>query len=59
MCMTSGPAAINTPTRGAAFGELVHTWLGFPDRGVYLSRPEGGWSDAQEYPPDVVSLGVA
>lgn len=43
----------------ASFGELVLTWLDLIERAVYATRPEGGRSDAQEYPPDVLALGVA
>ena len=43
----------------ASFGELVLTWRDLIEQGVYATRPEGGWSETQEYPPDVLALGVA
>jgi len=42
-----------------SFGELVVNWMDFIDRGIYATRPEGGWSEEQHFPPDVLALGVA
>jgi len=42
-----------------SFGELVVNWMDFIDRGIYATRPEGGWREEQNYPPDVLARGVA
>lgn len=67
-CVTSGdvPAPVYVvhepaaPSRLAlaSLGELVLTWIDYIERGVYASNPEGGWHDIQDYPADVLALGV-
>lgn len=41
----------------ASFGELVLTWISYVEN-VYAVDPQGGWADTQNYPPDVLDLGV-
>ncbi len=42
-----------------SYGELVLTWIDYLERGVYATKPEGGgWHDIQDYPPEVLRLGV-
>lgn len=43
----------------ASFGELVLTWIDLIERGIYARQPEGGWSDEQHYPDEIVELGLA
>jgi len=41
-----------------SFGELVLTWIDYIERGIYATKPGGGWHDFQNYPSDVLQLGV-
>ena len=41
-----------------SFGELVHTWMGYVEQGIYAARSPDGWSDEQDFPPEVRALGV-
>lgn len=46
-----------------SFGELVWTWIGHLERGLWIPDPAGGWSDYQpmfeeRFPDDVEAAGV-
>ncbi|MDP8968661.1 MAG: hypothetical protein M3N04_08675 [Actinomycetota bacterium] len=42
-----------------SFGELIATWIGYIDRGVFRTNPDGTWAwNPDILPRDVVELGV-
>ena len=43
----------------ASFGELIATWIGYIERGVHTTNPDGTWDfDHERVTQDMVKLGV-